>query len=231
MASCGRGSQPWTREVRGNDCRVLWPGREELSLQPSAQMPKGEASVPGSESAKVERRKASAPGLGARRALPSAAVVCAFRRSAAPHDREAARKVSSPGRRGAAGTKVVAPMVPEFREPVIGQPFAPPVGSIRGYMLIAVPKSSASILARTKPTGKTLSAAECSELLLAAARSMDDPVRRAARWAPAFARGRRGNERPNHSGFRHFGPNKANGKNLKLCRVFRVIARRGPEHG
>src|SRR5688572_16209542 len=71
LASCGRGSQPWTREVRGNDCRVLWPGREELSLQPSAQMPKGEASVPGSESAKAERRKASAPGLGARRASPA----------------------------------------------------------------------------------------------------------------------------------------------------------------
>src|SRR5688572_22254598 len=71
LASCGRGSQPWTREVRGNDCRVLWPGREEHSLQPSAQMPKGEASVPGSKSAKVERRKASAPRQGARRASPA----------------------------------------------------------------------------------------------------------------------------------------------------------------
>src|SRR5688500_1303471 len=103
LASCGRGSQPRTREVRGNDCRVLWPGREELSLQPSAQMPKGEATVPGSESAKVERRKASAPGLGARRALPSAAVFCAFRRSAAPHDRGGHKEcfnTRAPQRRG-----------------------------------------------------------------------------------------------------------------------------------
>src|SRR5687768_14177604 len=95
LASCGRGSQPWTREVRGNDCRVLWPGCEELSLQPSAQMPKGEASVPGSESAKVERRKASAPRLGARRALPSAAVFAPF--GAPPSLIRVARKLQDPG--------------------------------------------------------------------------------------------------------------------------------------
>ena len=71
LASCGRGSHPQPREVRGNDGWVLRPSCEEFSLQASAPMPEWEARVPGPKIAEVERRKASGPWRGPRRASPA----------------------------------------------------------------------------------------------------------------------------------------------------------------
>jgi hypothetical protein len=73
LASCGRGSQPRAREVRGNDGRVLRPGCEELSLQASAPMPEWEARVPGPKIAKVERREGECTAARCTPRLASAA--------------------------------------------------------------------------------------------------------------------------------------------------------------
>jgi hypothetical protein len=103
LASCGRGSQPQPREVRGNDGWVLRPSCEELSLQASAPMPEWEARVPGPKIAKVERRKASGPLARSAPRLASAAQFAPF--GAPPPLIGERQRKSKPGRCGAAGTK------------------------------------------------------------------------------------------------------------------------------
>jgi hypothetical protein len=69
----------------------------------------GKRAGPGTESAKAERREASAPMTTVHAAPRQRGPVCASWRSAAPHTRKRQR-VQKPGRDGAAGTDGVVSM-------------------------------------------------------------------------------------------------------------------------
>jgi hypothetical protein len=107
LASCGRGSQPRTREVRKPPVGHYDP-TARVSLEASAQMPEREACGPGTESANVERRAGECTVAGARRASP-ARQFFAPPGAPPPLDRDGKRK-QNPGRRCAAGAKGFVPM-------------------------------------------------------------------------------------------------------------------------
>jgi hypothetical protein len=95
LASCGRGSQPRTREVRETARRVLRPGCEEdLATAFGANAGGGSTRTPEQKAPRWSAGRRADRGKGPRRALPARHSLRP-RRSAAPH-RGAGKKLQNP---------------------------------------------------------------------------------------------------------------------------------------